>query len=295
MDSNLMTDGVISLDDRPAIAAIDRANKGLDDHEKKAKTVLDRTGKEWQVYGDGLVRGTDRSKTSLDKLLQSMQKQSELAGKSGAERLIVQRDQLIAKWGQEEKAVKSITAAYDKMIAAESGGGGGKWQQFANSAKSFVEQPLEAIKGAAGGLLEGLGPVWAGVSAGVAVFGAVAVAGWDAAKSLGEYGRSIEDVKLRTGLTTKEVGQFGYAAKMAGQDVSISERMMKGLVTASEEGGGKVDKAAEAMKRMGVNLRSATGDMKPTSEVMLQIADALNKLPEGIQRDAAAMDLRSEE
>jgi hypothetical protein len=220
-----------------------------------------------------------------------MQKQSELAGKSGAERLIVQRDQLIAKWGQEEKAVKSITAAYDKMIAAESGGGGGKWQQFANSAKSFVEQPLQAIKGAAGGLLEALGPVWAGVSAGVAVLGAVAVAGFDAAKSLGEYGRSIEDVKLRTGLTTKEVGQFGYAAKMAGQDVSIFERMMKGLVQASEEGGGKVDKAAEAMKRMGINLRSATGDMKPTSEVMLQIADALNKLPEGIQRDAAAMDL----
>lgn len=65
MDSNLMTDGVISLDDRPALEAVKRANTGLDDHEKKTKTVLDRTGREWQVYGDGLVRVTDKSKTSL--------------------------------------------------------------------------------------------------------------------------------------------------------------------------------------------------------------------------------------
>jgi hypothetical protein len=78
---------------------------------------------------------------------------------------------------------------------------------------------------------------------------------------------------------------------MAGQDVSIFERMMKGLVSASEEGGGKVSKASEALQRMGIELRTATGEMKPTSQLLLEISGGLGKLPEGLQRDAAAMDL----
>src|SRR5271157_4949706 len=291
MDGNMMTDGVISLDDRPAIAAIDRANKGLDDHEKKTKTVLDRAGREWQVYGEGVVRVSDRGKTSLDRLLQSMEKQAAMAGKSGTDRLIAERDQLIRKWQDEEKAVQAITKAYDKMIAAESGGGGGRWKEFADSAKNFVEQPMQAIKGAAGGLLEMLGPVWAGVSAGVAVLGSVAVAGWEAAKSLANYGLEIKNVELRTGLTTKEVGQFGFAARMAGQDASIFERMMRGLSQAADENSKDGEKVRKTLTGMGIDLRSVTGEMKPTSQVLLEIAGGLDKLPEGMQRDAAAMDL----
>ena len=103
MPGALMADGVISLDDRPAIAAVNRANTALDDHEKKTKTVLDRSGREWQVFGEGIVRVSDRGKTSLDRLLQSMEKQAALAGKTGADRMIAERDMLIRKWGEEER------------------------------------------------------------------------------------------------------------------------------------------------------------------------------------------------
>jgi len=286
-----MADGVISLDDRPAIAAINRANTGLDDHEKKTKTVLDRSGREWQVYGEGLVRVTDRSKNSLDRLLSSMQRQAEMAGKTGVERMIAQRDQLIAKWGQEERAVQAITKAYDKMIAAEHGGGESRWQKFGENIKGFIESPLQSIKGAAGGVLEAMGPMWSAVSAGAAVLGAVAVTGFEAAKSLAEYGLQIKNVELRTGFTSKEVGQFGFAARMAGQDASIFERMMKGLSEASDEQSSKGEKARTTLVRMGVDLRTVTGEMKSTSQLMLEISEGLGKMPEGVQRDAAAMDL----
>ena len=123
MDSNLMMDGVISLDDRPAIAAVNRANAGMDDHEKKVKTVLDRTGREWQVYGEGVVRVSDRGKNSLDRLLQSMERQSQMAGKSGVDRIIAERDQLIARWSKEDTAVQAITKSYAKLIEAESARG----------------------------------------------------------------------------------------------------------------------------------------------------------------------------
>jgi hypothetical protein len=128
MDSNLMQDGVISLDDRPAIEAVGRANTALDGHEKKVKEVMDRTGKVYQMAGEQLVRVTDNSRNSLDRLLSSMQRQSDMAGKSGVERMVMQRDQLISKWGQEKTAVDAITASYAKQIkaaeeAAKSGGG----------------------------------------------------------------------------------------------------------------------------------------------------------------------------
>ena len=42
---------------------------------------------------------------------------------------------------------------------------------------------------------------------------------------------------------------------------------------------------------MGIDFHTATGEMKPTSEILVEISEGLNKLPEGLQRDAAAMDL----
>jgi hypothetical protein len=292
MNANMMADGVISLDDRPALEAIKRANAGLDDHEKKAKTVLDRTGREWQVYGDGLVRVTDKSKNSLDRLLQSMQKQSELAGKTGVERLIAQRDQLIGKWGQEQRAVEAITKAYDKMIAAEQGGGGSRWQGFADGVKNFIQNPIQAAGSAVGGLLEKLGPMGTALAAGAAALGAFAVASFSAAKGLGEYGVQIRDVELRTGLTAKEVGQFSYAAKAAGADVSIFERMMRGLSQAMDENSTEGEKARGMLQKLHVSLYDATtGGIKPTSQALQEISAAIAALPTAFERDAAAMAL----
>ena len=290
MDSNMMADGVISLDDRPAIAAIDRANKGLDDHEKKTKTVLDRAGREWQVYGEGVVRVSDRGKTSLDRLLQSMEKQAAMAGKSGTDRLIAERDQLIRKWQDEEKAVQAITKAYDKMIAAQSGGGG--WQGFGDSVKGFVQNPIQGAGNAVSGLLGKLGPMGTALSAGAAAMGAFALASFNAAKSLGEYGVQIRDVELRTGLTAKEVGQFSYAAKAVGQDVTIFERMMRGLSQAMDENSTEGEKARGMLQKLHVTLYDATtGGIKPTSQALQEIGAAIAALPTAFERDAAAMAL----
>jgi hypothetical protein len=291
MPGALMADGVISLDDRPAVQAISRANTALDDHEKKVKTVLDRSGREWQVFGEGVVRVSDRGKTSLDRLLQSMEKQAALAGKTGADRMIAERDMLIRKWADEEKAVKSITAAYDKMIAAEGGGAQSKWQQFGQQVTNGIQNPLQAAGNAVGGLLERLGPLGTALSAGAVVLAGVATAAWEAAKSLGNYGLEVKNVELRTGLTSKEVGQFSFAARMAGQDVSIFERMMRGLSQAADDQSKEGEKARATLKAIGVDLHSATGEMKPTSQVLTEIAEGLSKLPEGFQRDAAALDI----
>jgi hypothetical protein len=72
------------------------------------------------------------------------------------------------------------------------------------------------------------------VAFGAAAFGAM--------KSLGEHGVSVKDAELRIGLTAKEVGQFGFAVRAAGQDISIFERMTRGLTEAGEDDSEKGEK-----------------------------------------------------
>jgi hypothetical protein len=101
----------------------------------------------------------------------------------------------------------------------------------------------------------------------------------------------VKDAELRTGLTAKEVGQFGFAARAVGQDISIVERLMRGLSQAADDNSREGEKARATLRGMGIDFHTATGEMKPTSEILTEISEGLNKLPEGLQRDAAAMDL----
>ena len=60
--------------------------------------------------------------------------------------------------------------------------------------------------------------------------------------------RTIKDAELRTGLTSKEVGQFGFAARTVGQDISIVERLMRGLSQAADDNSREGEKARATLK-----------------------------------------------
>lgn len=66
---------------------------------------------------------------------------------------------------------------------------------------------------------------------------------------------------------------------------------MRGLSQAADDNSKEGEKARVTLRAMGVDFHTATGEMKPTSEILTEISEGLNKLPEGFQRDAAAMDL----
>ena len=91
-----------------------------------------------------------------------------------------------------------------------------KFEGFGEKIKQFIESPLAGAKSAVTSLLTAMGPFGGAIAAGVTVLTGIALAGFEAAKSLGEYGVRIRDVELRTGLTAKEVGQFGYCGACGG-------------------------------------------------------------------------------
>jgi hypothetical protein len=280
----------LEIDERPAVQAAGRANAAVEGHEKVVTKVMDGAGKQWEVYGEKVIRVSDKSRSSVDRLVKSMEQQAAVFGKTGVEKLIAQRDQLISKWGQEQRAVESITKAYAKMIEEqrnESSGG----SQWGERIKSAIENPLQAVGNMATGLFEKLGPVGVGIGVIATTLTAVAVAGVEAARGLAEYGIGIRDVGLRTGLSSKEVGQFSFAAKAAGSDVSVFERMMRGLTVAVEDQSSAGDKARGWLTKFGVDLRGVRDGTVSTSEVFRQISEGLEKLPPGFERGAAMMAL----
>src|SRR5579885_1878612 len=278
---------------------VDKANAGLERFEQKAESAHGK-----------VVRITDQIRSSVQRLIASLEKQAETYGKSGVERLISQRDQLLQRYAKEPAAIDAITRSYEKMIAVEEKAAreaamakaakeaeealrkqSESIKSFGERVAQFIENPIQGAKGAMGSMLSTVGTFGIGVMAGATALAGFGVAAFEAAKSLGEYGTRVKDAELRTGLTAKEVGQFGFAARAVGQDISIVERLMRGLSQAADENSREGEKARATLERMGINLHNAAGELRPTSEILVDISEGLNKLPEGLQRDAAAMDL----
>jgi hypothetical protein len=285
---------VLEVDPRSVLAAIKQANQAVEGWEKQTIGSGDKMQKSLERMSEMLLKMNDRSRSSMERLTQSIEKQAAAYGKTGVERLIADRDRLIKKLGDEQGMIDRVTAAYATMIAAESGGGAGRWQQFGDAVKSGVQNPLQAASGAVTGFLEKLGPVGIAVSAGATALVAFGAAAFGAMKSLGEYGVSVKDAELRIGLTAKEVGQFGFAARAAGQDISIFERMMRGLTEAVEDDSEKGENARGWLKRFGVDLGEVRNGTVSTSQVLLQIAGGLEQLrgsPDPFAEKKAMLDL----
>ncbi len=117
-----------------------------------------------------LLKINDRSRSSMERLTQSIEKQAAAYGKTGVDRLVADRDRFIKKLGDEQGTTARVTAAYAKMIDVESGKsdaqGAPGFQALGRNIESFVRDPLNASKTAATGLLESLGPIGTTVAAG---------------------------------------------------------------------------------------------------------------------------------
>src|SRR5262249_41365664 len=95
-----------------------------------------------------------------------------------------------------------------------------------------------------------------------------------ATRSLADYGIQTQAIALKTGLTTKEVGQFSFAARSAGSDIDVFQTAMRKLSVGLTEGGEEGKKAADALRELGVSSRNVDGSIRPMGEIFEQIGDA---------------------
>ena len=99
---------ILEAEETPVLESVGRANTALDSFEKKSESSHGK-----------VIRISDQTRTSVQRLVASLEKQAETYGKSGVDKLISQRDQLLQRYSREPQAIDAITKSYEKMVAEQ--------------------------------------------------------------------------------------------------------------------------------------------------------------------------------
>ena len=142
-----------------------------------------------------------------------------------------------------------------------------------------VSGGLKGLAGAAGGLSGALGSlVPLATGAGLAAM----------AKNAIDAADDMNDLSQKTGVSVESLSKFQQAANASGTSIEgVGAAMIKlnrNLATGN-------DGAAEALTSLGVSATDASGKLKSTDAIMLEVADKFAKMPGGADKTAAAMAL----
>lgn len=146
-----------------------------------------------------------------------------------------------------------------------------------NSTANQVGGGLSRLAGAAGnvvGGLQGLVPLASGA-------GLVALA----QKSI-DTGDKLFDMSQKTGVAVEQLSRLSKAGRLTGVDIDQISKSIVKFSRALVDG-----KADGALKELGVASKDASGNLRATDQIILDIADRFAKMPDGAQKTALAMEL----
>ena len=115
-----------------------------------------------------------------------------------------------------------------------------------------------------------------------------ALSGW--VTDVANAADSADKLATSLGLDVEFLTAYTKAAELNGaaaEDVAQAFQFLNRSMADAAEG----KETANTFARLGVQIRSASGAMRPASDVMLELGDAIRNLPDGAQRTGVAMDL----
>lgn len=146
-----------------------------------------------------------------------------------------------------------------------------------NSTANQVGGGLSRLAGSAQGLVGGLGalvPLASGA-------GLMALA-----KSSIDAADNMNDLRQKTGASVESLSQFQQAAEKSGTTLDAVGGAMVKLNRNLAEG-----KAGKSLQEIGISATDASGKLKSTDQIMLELAGKFEKMPDGAEKTALAMDL----
>jgi hypothetical protein len=117
-----------------------------------------------------------------------------------------------------------------------------------------------------------------------AAFSVLAIAGF--AKSVIDAADRMNDLSKQTGVSVEGLSRLQYAAEQSGTDLEgLTTGLRKLSKTAADAADGGKD-AAEAFARIGVRVKTSTGALKSTDELLVDVADSLSQYEDGVGKAA---------
>lgn len=148
-----------------------------------------------------------------------------------------------------------------------------------NNTAAKVSGGLKGVLGSVGGLSGALGalaPAVGGVGLVAMAQGAINAAD------------DMNDLAQKTGVSVEQLSRFQQAANASGSSIeSVGGAMIKLNRNLATENKG----AMKALESLGISATDATGKLKTTDQIMLEVSGKFAKMPDGAQKSAAAMAL----
>lgn len=150
------------------------------------------------------------------------------------------------------------------------------------SALAQVKANLEGLSVAANkvnGVLAGLGAALS--------LGALVAAG----KAALDTADNLSKLSQKTGISVESLSLLKPIAEQSGVSLESLAKGMQKLATAMVEAAGGSKEQIEVFSRLGVSVKDAAGQLRPTEDVLLDLADAFAAMPDGAEKSALAVKL----
>jgi phage-related minor tail protein len=159
------------------------------------------------------------------------------------------------------------------------------------AAFSGIGATLGTVQKALVGLAGGASVAAVGIGAAVGAVAALGVAGAGIALFAAKGANALFEMSEKTGVSVESLSRLGYAAKQTGVDqeslTKALERMNKSAFAAATAPEG----AKNAYTRLGISVKDASGQLKPTSELFEEVAAKIAGIENPTARGAAAMNV----
>ena len=125
-----------------------------------------------------------------------------------------------------------------------------------------------------------------------ALFAAAAVAGFSAfVKGAIDSADAFGKLSTRTGIAADKLQAYANAGKLADVSQSDLETGLRTLARTQGEAADGVKTYSEAYAKLGLSAKKADGSLKPSDQLLGEIADKFADLPNGPEKAAIAMDI----
>lgn len=146
-----------------------------------------------------------------------------------------------------------------------------------------------------GKLKTGLRVAALAAAAAIAAVGAAAVSAakksYSWATEVGQMADDTLTLATQTGISAEKLQEWAYASQFVDTEVSTITGSMAKMVSNMGKAANGSDNAADKFNKLGVNIYNTDGTLRNSEDVFWDAIDALGKMDNETERDAAAMDL----
>lgn len=155
---------------------------------------------------------------------------------------------------------------------------------------------FDEVKAKAGGMAGTLSGQFSAISSSVSSLAlrmtpliAIITAVAGAMKHTADKGEEFRKLSMQVGMSVEQISALKFASDIADSSfeslIKGAGILSKGLAKANEESGG----VNHAMKALGIGSRDATGALRPTHDILLDIAERFEGMKDGLGKTALAM------